>query len=553
MNWYFAAIDEKKARQRQVVSTPTAKPTGDGLHPYAAAAIGRELDRLDGLRPPWHEGDGWDTTTYAVACNLIEFANSPWSGYSLADAERDLLAHAPHDGVWGPKEQEVKWRSACQTVGAHGRPEPLLGAPAVLEVAAGELTQNGSSVPRSSWAPVELAGVVDGLLDGSLVRPRPTVGRFGDRCLFYEGRINGIHGDSNAGKTWTALVVCKQELEAGRVAMYVDLEDHEVGIVGRLLDIGADPAAVAERFVYARPHERLNQAGVDQVVGLLERRPSVAVIDSAGEALALEGANPNHDEEVARWFRLLPRLLASAGAAVLLLDHATKAGDNELFAIGSQRKRAAINGAQYLQKVVQPFSAGRNGSAILICAKDRNGVYYPRQRVAELRVATTMTGVEIVLGDAEQAVAVDGRFRPTVYMARVSRALQLAGEPLSFTRLRDEVGGKRDYVSAAVKALMAEGCVIRSSGPHRTTLHTLVRPFSEDSSEAGTTDQAEVGPNGGPGGPGPKDGDRGTTGVGDPQGPLGTTGDHQAPCPIKGHSPRLRSGRWSCPECEAAS
>lgn len=430
-------------------------------------------------------------------------------------------------------------------------------AKAILEaikVDTDELRQNGSPKPSSSWLPVDLGPVVAGLRDGSLTRPTPAVGDLdGGGCLFYPGKVNGIAGESGSGKSWTAFVAAAQQLAAGNAVVYIDLEDDEVGTIGRLLDLGVAPEAITRLFAYYSPYERFDLVARSVVSdSLAERRPTLAVVDSTGESLSLEGINPNADEEVARWFRLLPRLLADSGAAVVVLDHTTKSGDGGLWPIGSQRKRAAISGVQYMQDTVRPFSKDTAGAAILKCAKDRHGTYRIGQRVAELRVTPSATGVDVVLAVAEQPTAADGRFRPTGYMERVSRVLEQAGEPLSFNKIREGVAGKREHVRSAVDALVAEGWVTSRDGPNRTTLHTLVTAFAEGGQTSGITRLPEVTPSGGPGDPGPKGGDRGITGVSDPGDHSGTTGDHRNPCPLAGHSPRLRAGRWICPECEAA-
>jgi hypothetical protein len=95
-----------------------------GVHPYANGAIAGELARLDALPHPWQAGSYWDDTTFEVACQLIRFANSGWTGYSLDDAHHDLLMHAPSDDRWGVREHEAKWRSALDAVGGGGRRNP---------------------------------------------------------------------------------------------------------------------------------------------------------------------------------------------------------------------------------------------------------------------------------------------------------------------------------------------------------------------------------------------------------------------------------------------
>jgi len=115
------ALKPPPPRERRSGSATVRDPSL-GLHPYAARAIGYELDRLDECA---RGGDMWDNTTYAVACNLIEIANSPWSGYTLEQAHADWLNHAPVDNAGFPESRRnQKWDSAVATVGDADREEP---------------------------------------------------------------------------------------------------------------------------------------------------------------------------------------------------------------------------------------------------------------------------------------------------------------------------------------------------------------------------------------------------------------------------------------------
>lgn len=98
--------------------------TEPGLHPYAEAVISRELGRLTALQEDGWEGEPWDNTCYQVACNLIEMANSNWTGYTLEQAEADFLERAPADPDFGPREHNEKWTSALGKVGNGGRRNP---------------------------------------------------------------------------------------------------------------------------------------------------------------------------------------------------------------------------------------------------------------------------------------------------------------------------------------------------------------------------------------------------------------------------------------------
>lgn len=265
--------------------------------------------------------------------------------------------------------------------------------------------QEPADGPGASWRAIDLRAVADGLRDGSLKRPRPTVGTVGlapedgPGALLYRGKVNGLAGESNAGKSWTALVIARQELESGEGVLYLDLEDDGVAMTDRLLQMGADLDQVAERFAYVNPGTRFDTDARAALLAILDRlAPSLVVIDSVGEALSLEGMRPNEDDEVARWFRLLPRWLAGHACepAVLVLDHVPKV-DGGLWPIGSQRKRAAVTGAQYMQERRAPFSQRRAGYSVLKVAKDRHGAYGTGDTAAHLVVTPGEDGVTVDL------------------------------------------------------------------------------------------------------------------------------------------------------------
>jgi hypothetical protein len=111
-------------QKREAANPPAAQQEGGPLHPYAASAVEAELARLDECDLLGWQGPGWNNTTFAVGCVLVEFANSPWSGYTLDQAEADLLDRAPTDEDFGPDEHAGCWASALAKVGDKGRPRP---------------------------------------------------------------------------------------------------------------------------------------------------------------------------------------------------------------------------------------------------------------------------------------------------------------------------------------------------------------------------------------------------------------------------------------------
>ena len=85
--------------------------------------------------------------------------------------------------------------------------------------------------------------------------------RMDGHACFYEGRINGIIGPSESGKTWLALLACVQTINMRRHVLYLDFEDSAISIVTRLKALGLDEATIIERFHYIRPDEPLTPVG----------------------------------------------------------------------------------------------------------------------------------------------------------------------------------------------------------------------------------------------------------------------------------------------------
>ena len=276
---------------------------------------------------------------------------------------------------------------------------------------------------------------------------------------------------------------------------------------------------------------------------MAELRPALVVVDSTGEGLALEGANPNADEEVAAWFLRVPRRLSlvtyddQPGPAVVVLDHVTKADDGGLWPIGSQRKRAAISGAQYMQRLVKPFDRDTAGHALLVCAKDRHGNYRTGQRVAELHVTP---GPSITLDAVAERDATEA-WQPTGYMVKLSAALAQASEPLSRNDVLALVPGRKDTKAQALAALVAGGYVKVTPGARNANLHEHVKHFTEDAEDSGPSRGSVSGSTGS----GSIEADRGTqwfTGSGTQSGPSGTQSQEgtETPaesCPLHGDNP----------------
>lgn len=333
---------------------------------------------------------------------------------------------------------------------------------------------------RRSWRPVDLTAV----LAGTWTHPEPSVGRRSDGTgIFYPGKVHTVSSESEGGKTWFALSVALDELAAGNDVIYLDFEDDEGGIVGRLLALGASPQVIGDRFHYLRPDDPLGTGiHLDDLAGILgDCRPTLAVVDGVTEALTLHGLNPNDNSDVAAFGRMLPRRLAAAGAASVSLDHVTKNGETRgRYSLGAVHKLNGLDGAAYVLENRRPFGVGITGRSTVRIAKDRpgqlrklalpssSGMYWAGDLVLTSRPGL-LSEVSI---DAPEERAGDG-FRPTVYMGRIMAAIDERG-PLSKRMVRTAVSGKSQNVDQALDRLIFDGFLSES------TPHTKLKDWAYD-------------------------------------------------------------------------
>src|SRR5690606_13599475 len=342
--------------------------------------------------------------------------------------------------------------------------------------AAPEATEGEGEAPGvGGWEFVDLGPI----LDGSYAPPVPTIGRRSDgAALIYAGRVHSIAGEPGGGKTWLALHILAETIREGGIGALIDYEDTPMAAVNRLRLLGLGDDEIRAGFRYVRPDGPLVTRGgkvAGGTVAALEALGAdVVVIDSVGESLAVEGLPPNDDDAVAQWFRRLPRMLARSGAAVIGLDHVTKSKDDRgLWAIGSQRKLAAIDGAAYGVEVGVAPTKTKDGKLKVTCAKDRHGTYQRGHLVAHVEINNTSGGgVEVLIQAPEE------RVRPTFYMEQVSRFLEDI-PCASVTGVQRGVQGKTDTIRLALECLVEEGYVAKEAtkSGHQ---YRSVRAFRED-------------------------------------------------------------------------
>ena len=333
-----------------------------------------------------------------------------------------------------------------------------------------------------TWLPVDLSDV----LAGSWQPPRPTVGRRIDGvALFYPAKVHTVAAETEAGKTWFALSAVTDELNAGNHVLYLDFEDDQGGVVGRLLALQVDRDVIAERFQYVRPAGPLGTGlNLDDLIGIVSTTsPTIIVLDGVTEAMVLHGLDPLSNKDTAEFGRILPRRLAAMGPAFLALDHVTKDREGRgRYAIGAVHKLNGLDGAAYLLENRTPFGIGTTGRSTIKVAKDRNGqlrrnglpssngLYWFGDLVLESH------GEDFAEVRVEAPTERAEDFRPTHLMGRIVEALEQHG-PLAQRRILAAAKGKRESLIGALDCLILDGYVSEA------TPHQLLKPYPPEGSE----------------------------------------------------------------------
>lgn len=341
-------------------------------------------------------------------------------------------------------------------------------------------------LPGDSWKPVNLRKVVE----LGYEEPRPTIGSVEgvDHGLFYPARINMLFGDSGGGKTWLALAVIGELMLQGRDAILIDYEDHPSSQVARLEQIGIPRDTILQHLIYLQPSEKWStQSQANLAAACKDRDVAVAVLDSTGEALSVDGVQPNADDEVAKWFRGCARFLADeVKAAVVLLDHVVKskeASRNSDFASGSHRKRAAVNGSAYFLDVVLAPSRDSDGSFKLLTRKCRFGWRKHGSIACEVSMKNKEDfridfGIKAV-ADIQRTAS--GKPMFTWYMEKVSQFLEEnSGSPQSKSKIVQGVKKNAQLTTTAISTLVEEGFASIQEGTRGAHLISLVKPYRQE-------------------------------------------------------------------------
>lgn len=214
------------------------------------------------------------------------------------------------------------------------------------------------------------------IVRGDLPEIVPTIFQREDgQALIYPGLSHSFAGEPTSGKTMTALVAAAQLLAAGGRVLMVDYEGNRRVVGSRLRALGADPDTVGTSFHYLRP-PTLDAAGRDELGRVAaDIAPDLVIVDGVAKGIARQGGNEDVAADFLAWVDTVIAPLTLCGAAVLMLDHVTKAKEGRgRWARGTGAKLGEIEGAAFGVDAVQKWSRTRPGRVHLRLEKDREGV-----------------------------------------------------------------------------------------------------------------------------------------------------------------------------------
>jgi hypothetical protein len=295
-----------------------------------------------------------------------------------------------------------------------------------------------------TWSPINLDSLEE--------RPKtqPTIGGVG---LVYPGKRHLFSGPQESGKTMAAYAIALEEVRAKGSVVLIDLEMGQWDARDRFREMGATDADFA-RIFYVEPE---TEAGDDTMLGLLEWKPTLAIIDAAAGAYAIQNLDDNKRRDAELFANLWVRPFWQNDVATITIDHVVKNTDNRgKYAIGSERKAGGVD-VHLGFECVSEFRRGGHGLYRIHTHKDRPG-YLTRPRAGDLELTSDAETHAITWAfNPPEAVESGDDWRPTVLMDRVLEYLTAQAELLSRNAIARDVRGKKEYILQAIGYLLLEG------------------------------------------------------------------------------------------------
>lgn len=358
----------------------------------------------------------------------------------------------------------------------------LFGGTEQLEDADGERA-------RTSWWAQPVATLAADVQD----EPDPDVLVRGDGVgLAYRGKINGLIGESESGKTWVALHAVHQVAARGERALILDFEDTAATTMQRLRAIGATDEALT-RTAYAAPDQALDALAAADLAESI-RDATLIVLDGVNAAMTLLALDLNSNTDATLFHTRLLKPLIAHGAALLTVDHVPKSTEQRgKGGIGAQAKRAMVSGCTIRVEVSEPFGRGRDGKLKLYIDKDRPGIVRGNSGGAKYAGTFNLTHNENgqIRAEIQPPRDENEKWRPTHLMERISGILE-SGGPTTKNGIETSVRGNAVRIREALQYLIEGGYVAIENGPNRALICRLLRPYIAADADVEEVSNADI-------------------------------------------------------------
>ena len=271
--------------------------------------------------------------------------------------------------------------------------------------------------------------------------------------------LHWVAAEPAAGKTWLGLWLAWRVIREGGIVVWTDEELGVDTVAERLLALGATPDLIEHGLVYLEyPGWQAKRGDVNAWVALVKAaRPSLVVIDTATDALAEAGVDENSGADVTKWVKAYCEPPRRVGAAVLVLDHVTKAdkGARSGYAVGSRAKKAKAK-VQYSLTKKEDFTAEEMG--LVRVTLDKNSFGLPIDVTRSFKIGGDDGRFVIEPASLADAADADGAFEGDPAVALTERLIAAVRDhgPISATELRQRVGGNAARVKDALAVLVQD-------------------------------------------------------------------------------------------------
>jgi hypothetical protein len=416
-------------------------------------------------RPGKDKRDGHSASTIEDGPFYLFSSSVPGLPIEQGLSKAQVYAHLHHNGDLANATRQLRADGYGDTNTSHDLP--------LAEFITSTTVDDSPERERTSWWPRDLTGVIQ----GHETEPDPTHLTRGDGpAMFYSGRVNGLIGESESGKTWVALHATTQELAQGKPVIYLDFEDSAPGIVTRLRKLGCTDKHLSH-LTYIAPDESLSlPAKQDLGEALAQAHASLVIVDGFNAAMTLMGLDINSNNDATQFAQVLLKPIAATGACVIYVDHVPKSREARgKGGIGAQAKRAMTTGCALTVTVTEPFGEGQAGRLHLTVDKDRPGKVRARSYAAKHAgdVVITPQGqqIHINIQPSDKGQAVD----PSETQARRELIAVVKENPgASQSQLEKLVKGGSKLLRGRLDYLVHLGKLQVVNGPRSSKLYYFI-------------------------------------------------------------------------------